>query len=142
MKTHSTKAKDITREWHLYDLKSRILGRAATEIAKLLIGKHKVTYTPHIDEGDFVVAINSDRIEVTGKKLENKKYQRHSGYPGGFKEETLKEKMKRDSTKVIEHAVKGMLPKNKLQTPRLRRLKIYPGIQHPHTNHFGKKNKG
>lgn len=136
MKTYSQKSGEVSRNWHLYDMDGKILGRAASEIARLLIGKTKPTYTPHIDDGDFVVVINVEKLVVTGGKMDKKIYHRHSGFPGGYKSETLKEKMKKDPTKVIEAAVKGMLPKNKLQTPRLRRLKSYVGMDHPHTNHF------
>ncbi len=137
--TVMTRKEDVQRNWHLYDLKGKVLGRAATEIARLLMGKHKPSYTPHIDGGDYVVVINASQLVVTGNKLDLKKYYRHSNYPGGFKEETLKEKLAKDPTKVVELAVKGMLPKSKLQQPRLRRLKVYPGAEHPHQNHFKQK---
>ena len=140
-KTTMIKQADIQRQWHLYDLKGKVLGRAAVEIARLLIGKHKPNYTPHLDNGDYVVVINASQLVVTGKKLQDKKYYRHSNYPGGFREETLAEKMAKDPTKVIELAVKGMLPKNKLQQRRLRRLKVYLGSNHPHQNHFNTKSK-
>lgn len=132
MTTLSTKQKDITRNWHLIDLKGQILGRASTEISGLLMGKAKVNQSDNLDGGDYVVAINSDEIKVTGKKLTDKKYYRHSGYPGGLKEATLGEKMAKDSRKVIELAVKGMLPKNKFQDPRLRRLKVFKNATHPY----------
>ncbi len=138
-KTFMLRREDVQRDWHLYDLKGKVLGRAATDIARLLIGKHKPNYTPHVDNGDYVVVINAKFLSVTGNKLENKRYYRHSNYPGGFKEETLKEKLAKDPTKVVELAVKGMLPKNKLQQRRLRRLKVYPEATHPHQNHFHKK---
>ncbi len=139
LKVHKTpmlRKEDVKREWHLYDLKGKVLGRAASEIAQLLMGKHKPNFTPHIDNGDYVVAINAAKIVVTGKKWTDKIYYRHSNYPGGFKQETLAEKMAQNPAKVIELAVKGMLPKNKHQQPRLRRLKVYSGSTHPHTNHF------
>jgi len=120
--------------WHLIDLSGQTLGRVATQIAGLLMGKHKAAYFPNLDQGDYVVAINSDQIKVTGKKLADKKYYRHSGYPGGLKEVTLGEQMEKDSRKVIEKAVKGMLPKNKLQEPRLRRLKVFKDASHPYNN--------
>ena len=141
IKSYQQKTKEVVRSWHLVDIKGLTLGRAATEIAKHLIGKDKPTYTPHIDGGDFVVVINSDLLNLTGKKLDGKLYQHHTGHPGGFRKRTAKEQMERDSTRVVEHSVKGMLPKNKLQTPRLRRLKVYSGAEHPHTNHFNKENK-
>ena len=140
-KTTMIKQANIQRQWHLYDLKGKVLGRVATEIARLLMGKHKPNYTPHLDNGDYVVVINASQLVVTGKKLQDKKYYRHSNYPGGFREETLAEKMAKDPTKVVELAVKGMLPKNKLQQRRLRRLKVYPGPDHPHQNHFNIKSK-
>ena len=140
-KTYMHRKEDVKRAWHEYDLKGKILGRAASDIAKLLIGKNKPTFTPHVDAGDFVVVLNADKIEVTGKKMKDKLYQRHSGQPGGFKEETLGEVMEKDPTVVIERAVKGMLPKNKHQEPRLRRLKVYVGTDHPHKNHFTEDKK-
>ncbi len=130
--TTTLKAKEIKRNWHLIDLSGKTLGRISTEIALLLMGKHKATFSPNMDDGDFVVAINAKDIVVTGKKLANKKYQRHSGYPGGFREETLGALMIRDPRKVIEKSVKGMLPKNKLQDLRLRRLKVYKDEKHPY----------
>ena len=132
MNTPSTKASDIKRNWHLIDLKDQVLGRAASQIAQLLIGKHKANQHDNLDGGDYVVAINSDSIKVTGSKLTNKKYYRHSGYPGGLKSATLSEKISKDSRKVIELAVKGMLPKNKFQTNRLRRLKVFTDNRHPY----------
>lgn len=140
-KTQTAKRDDVQRSWHLYDLDGKILGRASTEIARLLIGKHKPNYTPHIDQGDFVVVINAEKIEVTGKKVANKIYSRHSGYPGGLKQESLGDKLKSDATKVIELSVRGMLPKNKHQSPRLHRMKVYLGQDHPHTNHFKSTNE-
>ncbi len=140
-KTFMLRQKGLNRQWHLYDLKDKVLGRAAVDIAKLLMGKHKPNYTPHLDNGDYVVVINAESLAVTGNKLAAKKYYRHSNYPGGFKEETLKEKLAKDPAKVVELAVKGMLPKNKLQKPRLRRLKVYPQANHPHQNHFNTKSK-
>lgn len=135
-KSYQPKPSETKRSWHLVDISGQKLGRVATHIAKLLIGKNKPTYTPRVDAGDFVVVINSDQLVLTGNKLDNKLYQHHSGYPGGFKEATAKELMDKDSRRVVEHAVKGMLPKNKLQSPRLRRLKVYKNEEHPHGNHF------
>lgn len=131
-KTSSLKASEISRNWYVIDASTDTLGRVATQVAEKLIGKHKATYTPHIDNGDFVVVVNSDNIKVSGKKMDDKKYYRHSGYIGSIKEATLGEKIEKDSTKVIELAVKGMLPKNKLQNDRMIRLKIYPTADHPH----------
>jgi len=132
MKTTVLKSSQITRTWHLVDLKDQILGRVATEIAFHLMGKNKPLTSPNLDSGDFVVAVNAKDIKVTGKKLDQKLYQRHSGYPGGFKELTLKQVMTKNPRKVIEQAVRGMLPKNKLRSPRMRRLKVYLNDQHPH----------
>ena len=130
MKTTVLKSSQIKRKWHKIDLKDQILGRVATQIAFHLMGKDKPLTSPNLDNGDFVIAINADAIKVTGRKLDQKLYQRHSGYPGGFKEIVLKELMLKDSRKVIEHAVKGMLPKNKLRRPRMRRLKVYKDSNH------------
>ncbi len=139
MKTTMQKTAEVKREWHLIDLKDDSLGRVATRIAKLLIGKHKASYTPHIEGGDFVVAINSDLLVLTGNKLDDKVYARHSGRPGGFKQETARTLMSRDSRKLVEKAVSGMLPKNKLHDLRLRRLRVFAGDSHPHANHFNKQ---
>lgn len=132
MKTYSAKPADITRKWYVVDASEFPLGRIATRVADLLIGKGKPTYTPHIDGGDYVIVINSDKLVVTGKKLEDKTYYRHSGYPGGLKESSLKFELEKDSTKVIDHAVRGMLPVNKLRDGRLARLKIYKDADHNH----------
>ena len=141
MKTYTPKIKDIKRSWHLVDLSGQVLGRAASKIAQILQGKHKVYYTPHLDCGDFVVAVNSDKIKVTGKKLKEKTYFRHSGYPGGLKAVTLEQQMAKDSRKIIEWAVKNMLPKNKLRQPRLRRLKVFAGDNHPYKDKFKQADK-
>lgn len=133
MKTYSAKPADITRKWYVIDASELPLGRVATRVADLLIGKSKPTYTPHVDGGDYVIVINSDKLVVTGKKLEDKTYYRHSGYPGGLKETSLKFEIEKDSTKVIQHAVKGMLPANKLRDDRLARLKIYRDGEHNHS---------
>ncbi len=135
--TTTTKAKEIKRNWHFIDLSGKTLGRISTEIALHLMGKNKTTFSPNMDDGDFVVAINAKDIVVTGKKLADKKYQRHSGFPGGFREETLGELMAKDPRKVIEKSVKGMLPKNKLQDVRLRRLKVYKDEKHPYAQQLG-----
>ena len=132
MKTYMQKIAQVQREWHLVDAKGKILGQVATEAATLLIGKHKPTYTPHIDGGDYVVVINASEVEVTGNKEQDKMYYRHSGRPGGFKEENLATLRQRAPQRVIESAVKGMLPKNKLQQPRLLRLKVVAGADHPY----------
>jgi large subunit ribosomal protein L13 len=132
MKTFSAKPSDVTRTWYVVDASEASLGRAATQIATLLTGKHKPMFTKHIDVGDFVVVVNTDNLVVTGNKLEDKMYYRHSGYPSGLTETQLKDKMSTDSTDVIFKAVRGMLPVNKLRDARLARLKIYAGAEHNH----------
>ena len=139
MTTPTTKATDIKRDWIFLDLKGKVLGRVASEIAQILLGKNKVNQSDNLDVGDYIIAVNSDLIAVTGKKLTDKMYYRHSGYPGGFKEESLASKMAKDSTKVIELAVKNMLPKNKLQQPRLRRLKVFKDENHPYQSQIKAK---
>ena len=132
MKTYSVKASDIERKWHLIDASDEILGRLATRIANLLMGKHKPMFCRNMDIGDFVVVINADKIRVTGNKAKQKRYHRHSGYPGGLKSITLEKMMETHPTRVIEHAVKGMLPKNRLNARMMKRLRIYAGDTHPH----------
>jgi large subunit ribosomal protein L13 len=138
-KTHSLKAKDIHRHWHLIDLKGKILGRAASQIALKLQGKHKPYFTPHLDCGDYVVAINAQDIKVTGRKAKQKTYFRHSGYPGGAKHIPFERMMNQDPRQVIKLAVTGMLPKNKLRQPRLKRLKIFADNNHPYKDKIKKK---
>lgn len=133
MKTYSAKPKDVTRVWYVLDAAEAPLGRLSTRAAALLIGKGKPQFTSHIDVGDFVVIINADKLKVTGEKMNDKSYYRHSGYPGGLTTRTMAEQMILDSTKVIEHSVRGMLPVNKLRPDRLKRLKIYAGEDHQHT---------
>lgn len=137
MKTTTLKPTDIERKWHLVDLDGQILGRVSTQIAKLLMGKGKALTGSHLDQGDYVVAINSDKIKVTGKKLTDKIYYRHSGFPGGLKDISLQELMTKDSRKVIEKSVKGMLPKDKHQQDRQRRLKLFAGDKHPYAQQLG-----
>ena len=132
MKTYSAKPSDVTRAWYVIDASEAPLGRVATRVATLLTGKGKPMFTSHIDTGDFVIVINADKLVVTGKKLQDKKYYRHSGFPGGIKEASLADKMAKDSTEVITHAVRGMLPVNKLRDGRLKRLKVYAGAEHKH----------
>jgi len=132
MTTYSPKVSEIKHFWHLIDANGQILGRLASEIATLLIGKNKPYFVPHLDCGDYVVVINAKEIKVTGKKETQKQYYRHSGYPGGFRQVTLKEQMAKDPRKIIEHAVAGMLPKNKLKDKRLVRLKIFIDEKHPY----------
>jgi len=132
MKTYSPKAKDIKREWWVVDAGGKTLGRVASQVAKLLMGKHKPIYALHIDTGDYVVVVNAAKVRVTGKKAEQKIYYRHSGYPGGLKSPTFKEVFSRYPTRVIEYAVKGMLPKNRLGRAMFKKLRVYPGSDHPH----------
>jgi large subunit ribosomal protein L13 len=131
-KTFSQKPADVTRRWILIDAASAPLGRVSTEIAKYLIGKYKPTYTPHVDGGDYVVVINAQDTVVTGDKETGKIYYRHSGFPGGIKDATLKEVREKFPERLIERAVKGMLPKNKLVDGRMQRLKVYAGPEHNH----------
>ncbi len=133
MKTYSQKGSEISREWYIIDASSMPLGKLAVVIADKLMGKSKVTYTPHIDNGDYVVVINAKDLVVTGDKMVQKKYYRHSGYPGGIKELKLKEVIEKDPSRVIREAVKGMLPKNKLSADRLARLRVFEGAEHAHT---------
>ena len=132
MKTYSVKAKEIIREWHLIDATDKVLGKVATEAAELLMGKNKTMFTRNMDTGDYVVVINATKIRVTGKKLEQKMYYRHSGYPGGFRAVPLGDMLKDKPEMVIEHAVKGMLPQNKLGDAMIKKLKVYAGADHPH----------
>jgi large subunit ribosomal protein L13 len=139
MKQHKTfmqRKEDVTRSWHLVDVKGEILGRIATEIAELLIGKHKPTYTPHVDGGDYVVVINSAQVELSRDKANKKVYRWHTGYPGGLKEKKFKDMLADSPNKIIWRAVRNMLPKNKMRSKRMARLKIYPDEQHPHQAHF------
>ena len=132
MKTYSAKPSDVTRAWYVIDASEATLGRISTKVATLLTGKGKPQFTHHIDTGDYVIVINADKLVVTGNKLTDKKYYRHSGFPGGIKEASLADKMAKDSTEVIIHAIRGMLPVNKLRDERLKRLKVYAGSDHNH----------
>ena len=132
MKTYQAKPLEVEREWLVIDAEDQVLGRVATKAAQLLKGKHKPQYTPHVDTGDFVIIINADKIRVTGTKASSKEYYRHSGYPGGLKCETFAEAMQKHPERVIEHAVKGMLPKNTLGRAMGKKLKVYTGAEHPH----------
>ena len=132
MKTYSAKPGEVTREWYLVDAEGKTLGRLATQIADTLRGKRKPQYTPHVDTGDFVVVVNAEKIQVTGNKLDQKRYYRHSGYPGGLRSRTLREQLERRPTEVLRLAVKGMLPKNRLARQQITKLKIYAGPEHPH----------
>lgn len=133
MKTYSAKPSEVERKWYVVDASELPLGRLSTQVASLLTGKGKPMFTSHVDCGDYVVVINADQLVVTGNKREGKVYYQHSGYPGGLKEATLNEKMVKDSTQVITHAIRGMIPANKLRDGRLARLKVYPGNEHAHT---------
>jgi len=132
VKTYTAKAQDVERKWYVVDAQGKTLGRLATQIATILRGKHKPIYTPHVDCGDFVIVINAEKVVVTGQKLDQKKYYRHSGYPGGLREVTLRDQLKKFPERVIEAAVKGMLPKNKLGRKMYKKLKVYAGPNHPH----------
>jgi large subunit ribosomal protein L13 len=132
MKTYSPKASELKREWLVVDAENMVLGRLATEVALRLRGKHKPQFAPHMDNGDFVVVVNADKILVTGRKLDQKMYYRHSGYPGGLKERTLRDMMASKPEAVVRQAVRGMLPKNRLARQLIKKLKVYAGPEHPH----------
>ena len=132
MKTYSAKPGEIERHWYLVDAESKTLGRLATQIADVLRGKGKPAYTPHVDTGDFVIVVNAGKVHVTGQKLDQKLYYKHSGYPGGLHSRTLREQLERRPEEVLRKAVRGMLPKNRLASAQLRKLKIYAGPDHPH----------
>lgn len=132
MKTYATKASDVKHQWHVIDAAGQTLGRLASQVARLLMGKHKSIYAPYLDTGDYVIVINAARVRVTGKKAEEKIYYRHSGYPGGLRAITLKEMLAQYPTRVIEHAVKGMLPDTDLGRRMFKKLKVYAGESHPH----------
>jgi large subunit ribosomal protein L13 len=132
MRTYQATAQDRERVWYVVDAENKTLGRAATQIANVLRGKHKPTYTPHVDVGDFVIVINAEKVAVTGDKREKKVYWRHSGYPGGIRSRTLGDMLEKRPEEVIRKAVKGMLPRNRLARQQLRKLKVYAGPDHPH----------
>ncbi|MBA7485073.1 50S ribosomal protein L13 [subsurface metagenome] len=132
MKTYSVKASEIKREWHVIDAADQVLGRLATQVARLLMGKHKPMFTRNLDTGDYVVVINVDKVRVTGNKAKQKVYYRHSGYPGGLKTISYEKLMETDPTRVIEHAVKGMLPHTRLGASMMKKLRVYVGDTHPH----------
>src|SRR5476649_443780 len=132
MKTFVAKPSDRQRDWYVVDAQGLTLGRLATQIADVLRGKRKPTYTPHVDTGDFVIVVNAERIAVTGNKRADKRYYRHSGYPGGLKSRTLAEMLERRPEEVIRLAVKGMLPRNRLARRQITKLKVYAGPEHPH----------
>lgn len=133
MKTEFAKGKKIDKKWYIFDASGQTLGRFASRISKILMGKHKPTYTPNIDSGDFVIVINADKIRTTGKKLTDKIYFKHTGYIGNLKAQTLKERLEKEPEKVIIDAVWGMLPKTRLGRKIIKKLKVYRGSKHPHT---------
>jgi large subunit ribosomal protein L13 len=132
MRTHAVKASEIERKWLVVDAEGKTLGRLATEIAGVLIGKHKAQFSRHLDTGDFVVVVNAEKVVLTGNKLTQKFYYRHSGYPGGFRKVMLRDMLAAHPDRVIIHAVKGMVPRNRLGVDMLRKLKVYAGPDHPH----------
>jgi len=132
MRTYNAKPGEVERRWYVVDADGQTLGRLATQIADTLRGKNKAQYTPHVDTGDFVVVVNAEKVVVTGNKLDQKRYYRHSGYPGGLRSRTLREQLERRPTEVIRKAVKGMLPRNRLARQQINKLKIYAGPEHPH----------
>ena len=132
VKTYSAKAADVERKWYIVDAQGETLGRLASRIATILRGKHKPIYTPHVDCGDYVIVINAEKVWTTGRRIDQKVYYRHSGYPGGLKERTLREQLEKFPERVIESAVKGMLPKNRLGRQMYKKLKVYAGESHPH----------
>ena len=133
MKTFSAKPKEVRRDWVLVDATDKVLGRLASQVALRLRGKHKAIFTPHVDTGDYIVVVNSAKIRVTGAKAENKRYYRHTGYPGGLKETTFRKMQDRFPTRAFEIAVKGMLPKGPLGYAMFKKLKVYAGVEHPHS---------
>jgi len=141
MKTYSLKGGDVSKAWHVIDADGQTLGRLATRVAELLQGKHKPTYSPHLDMGDFVIVVNASRVKVTGNKLEAKIYYRHTGYMGGLKETPLSEMLEKHPERVVEKAVKGMLPRNNLSKALIRHLKVYAGPDHPHDAQVGGSKK-
>ncbi len=132
MKTFSARPRDIEKKWYLVDAEGQVLGRMATRIADILRGKDKPIYTPHMDTGDFVVVINAEKVVVTGKKAEQKEYQRYSGYPGGLKKIPFQRMLKTHPERIVEHAVRGMIPHNRLGRAIIKKLKVYAGPMHPH----------
>lgn len=139
MKTFQPKEGEIKRGWHLVNADDVVLGRISTEIARFLIGKHKANYSPHMDSGDFVVVVNAEKVKLSGKKPQQKLYRSHSGYPGGFKEISFERMLKEHPERIIEHAVSGMLPENRLKRARLGRLKIVVGDKNPYQDKFENK---
>ncbi len=132
MKTYTARAEDIGRQWFLVNAEGKTLGRLASEIAQVLRGKHKPIYTPHLDCGDYVIVVNADKVQVTGRKLDQKMYYHHTGYPGGIKSISLRNQLQKHPERVLQAAVRGMLPKNRLGRKMLKKLKVYAGDSHPH----------
>lgn len=132
MKTHVTKPGTVEREWFVVDAEGQTLGRLASRIATIIKGKHKPQYSPAVDVGDFVIVVNAEKIQVTGRKMEQKKYYRYTGYPSGLREKTLAQQLEHEPTRVIHQAVKGMLPRNRLRRRMIKKLKVYAGPDHPH----------
>lgn len=132
MKTYNAKAQDQKKEWFVIDAKERVLGRLASFVATRLRGKHRPEYTPHVDTGDYIVVINADKVSLTGRKRDAKMYHHYSGYPGGLKSKNARELLEKRSSQVINHAVRGMLPKNRLGRKMIKKLKVYGGADHPH----------
>jgi len=137
--TYATRPKDIKRDWYIVDAQGQTLGRLASKIAAVLKGKHKVIYSPSMDTGDFVVVVNADKLAVTGRKLDDKKYYRFTGYPGGLNEITLRDQLAKHPERVLQAAVKGMLPHNRLGRQMYKKLKVYAGTDHPHAAHKPKQ---
>jgi large subunit ribosomal protein L13 len=135
-KTYQPKQSEVTRSWHLVDAKDFVLGRLSTQVATYLMGKHKPSYSAHMDSGDFVVVVNSEKVLLTGKKKEQKKYRSHSGYPGGFKEVSFERLSQKDPSRIIEFAVYGMLPENRLRDVRMTRLHVFKGDKHKFESRF------
>ncbi|CAM4466478.1 MAG: 50S ribosomal protein L13 [Legionella sp.] len=133
MKTFSAKSHEVKRDWFVVDASDKVLGRLATEIARRLRGKHKAEYTPHVDTGDYIIVTNAEKVTVTGRKFKDKMYYRHTGHPGGIKSDSFEKLQARNPARIIELAVKGMLPKNPLGREMYRKLKVYVGNEHPHT---------
>ena len=133
MKTFTPKPTDIHQKWYVVDARNEILGRLASKVAQVIRGKHKPIFAPHVDVGDYVIIINADKIRVTGRKAQQKKYTRYSGYPGGLREISYEEMLEKHPERILQHAIKGMLPKNRLGRKMFKKLKVYAGDQHPHS---------
>lgn len=137
--TYQPKGKEIKREWHIFSAKDKILGRLATDVARLLMGKQKRTYSPHLDSGDYVIVTDAKAVKLTGRKEEQKVYTRYTGYPSGLRTKSIRQVREAHPERIIEHAVRGMLPKNRLQSDRMSRLKVFAGSEHPYGEKIAKK---